>query len=193
MWNHALIIATRIENFHHDNISMWSQSASLFFPFIRYDPSFIILYFHHTLLSLKKMQIYDLFKKTWLLGGTKWPKDGTKWFGTKWSWNKVAVIPLKLAWVETLAYRRDEICREYMCKTKDLNHPLHSLLPTRWDDTCPYTLRHKSDQLPADSMLKVYTSSVRFVLEYAMPVWQTIPSYLSDKIESMQKRVLRDP
>ena len=21
--------------------------------------------------------------------GTKWPKDGTKWFGTKWSWNEV--------------------------------------------------------------------------------------------------------
>ena len=34
MWNHALIIATKIENFHHDNISMWSQSTSLFFPFV---------------------------------------------------------------------------------------------------------------------------------------------------------------
>ena len=74
MWNHALIIVTRIENFHHDNISMWSQSASLFFPFIRYDPSFIILYFHHTLLSLKKMQIYDLFVKTRLF------KDNTNNF-----------------------------------------------------------------------------------------------------------------
>ena len=72
---------------------------------------------------------------------------------------------LKLAWVE-----RDEICREYMYKTKDLNRPLHSLLPTCLDNTCPYTLRHKSDQLPAGSMLKVYTSSVRFVLEYAMLV-----------------------
>ena len=30
---------------------------------------------------------------------------------------------------------------------KDLNHPLHPLLPTRLDDTGPYTLRHKSDQL----------------------------------------------
>ena len=54
---------------------------------------------------------------------------------------------LELAWVETLAYRRDEICKEYMCKTKDLNHPLHPLLTTRLDDTCPYTLGHKSDQL----------------------------------------------
>ena len=30
---------------------------------------------------------------------------------------------------------------------KDLNHPPHPLLPTRLDDTGPYTLRHKSDQL----------------------------------------------
>ena len=81
MWNHALIIATRIENFHHENISMWSQSASLFFPFIRYDPSFIILYFHHTLLSLKKMQIYDLFVKTRLF------KDNTNDFIVKTYYN----------------------------------------------------------------------------------------------------------
>ena len=36
------------------------------------------------------------------------------------------------------------------------------------------------------SMLKVYTSSVRSVVEYAVPVWQSIPGYLSDKIESIQ-------
>ena len=36
------------------------------------------------------------------------------------------------------------------------------------------------------SMLKVYTSSVRSLLEYAVPVWQSIPGYLSDKIESIQ-------
>ena len=47
---------------------------------------------------------------------------------------------LELAWVETPAYRRDKICKEYMCKMKDLNHPLHSLLPKRLDDTCHYTL-----------------------------------------------------
>ena len=46
---------------------------------------------------------------------------------------------LELAWVETLMYRRDKICKEYMCKMKDLNHPLLLF--------CPYTLRHKSDQL----------------------------------------------
>ena len=41
----------------------------------------------------------------------------------------------------------EEISKECMCKMKDLNHSLHPLLPTSLDDTCPYTLRHKSDQL----------------------------------------------
>ena len=40
------------------------------------------------------------------------------------------------------------------------------------------------------STLKVYTSSVRSPLEYAVPLCQSIPGYLSDKIESIQKRVL---
>ena len=53
---------------------------------------------------------------------------------------------LELARMKTLVYRRDNICKEYMYKMKDLNHPLHPLLPTRPDNTCPYTLRHKSDQ-----------------------------------------------
>ena len=30
----------------------------------------------------------------WLFGGTKCPKDGTKWFGTKWSWNEMTGYPL---------------------------------------------------------------------------------------------------
>ena len=40
------------------------------------------------------------------------------------------------------------------------------------------------------SILKVYLITVRPVLEYAIPVWQAIPDYLSDKIESIQKRIL---
>ena len=54
---------------------------------------------------------------------------------------------LELARVETLACRRDKICKKRMPKMKDLNHPLHPFLPTRLDDTFPYTLRHQSDQL----------------------------------------------
>ena len=40
------------------------------------------------------------------------------------------------------------------------------------------------------SILKVCLTTIRPVLECAIPVWQAIPSYLSDKIESLQKRVL---
>ena len=39
-------------------------------------------------------------------------------------------------------------------------------------------------------MLKVFRSSVRLFLEYAVQVWQDIPDYLSDRIESTQKRAL---
>ena len=53
---------------------------------------------------------------------------------------------LELARMKTLAYRRDNVCKEYMHKMKDLNHSLHPLLPIRLDNTCSYTLRHKSDQ-----------------------------------------------
>ena len=56
-----------------------------------------------------------------------------------------------------------------------------------------YALRfveaRRSDIMPED-MLKVYTYNIRSVLEYAAQVWQDIPAYLSDAIESIQKRVL---
>ena len=40
-------------------------------------------------------------------------------------------------------------------------------------------------------MFKVYTNNIRSVLEYAAQVWQDIPAYLSDTIESIQRRALR--
>ena len=40
-------------------------------------------------------------------------------------------------------------------------------------------------------MLKVFRSSVKPILEYAVQVWQDIPGYLSDRIESVQKRHLK--
>ena len=54
---------------------------------------------------------------------------------------------LQLAQEETLVCRRDKICKEYMCKIEDLNHPLRPPPPTRLDDTCPCTPRRISDQL----------------------------------------------
>ena len=40
-------------------------------------------------------------------------------------------------------------------------------------------------------MMKVFRSSVRPILEYAVQVWQDIPDYLSDRIESAQKGHLK--
>ena len=40
-------------------------------------------------------------------------------------------------------------------------------------------------------MLKVFRSSVRPILEYTVQVWQDIPDYLSDRIESVQKGALK--
>ena len=43
-----------------------------------------------------------------------------------------------------------------------------------------------------NDLVKMYVSIIRPVLEYACPVWSTsLPKYLSDVIEMIQKRVLR--
>ena len=41
------------------------------------------------------------------------------------------------------------------------------------------------------NILKVYVTTIRPVLEYAVPIWQAIPDYLSERIESIQTRALR--
>ena len=41
------------------------------------------------------------------------------------------------------------------------------------------------------NILRVYLTTIRSVLEYAVPVWQNIPEYLSDAIETLQKRALK--
>ena len=55
-----------------------------------------------------------------------------------------------------------------------------------------YSLRvlKKCGATPA-SLAKVYTTVVRPALEYAAPVWQNIPDFLSYKIESIQKMAMR--
>ena len=37
------------------------------------------------------------------------------------------------------------------------------------------------------NILKVYLTTIRPVLEYAVPVWQSIPDYLADVIKAVQK------
>ena len=41
------------------------------------------------------------------------------------------------------------------------------------------------------NILKVYLTTIRSVLEYAVLVWQNIPEYLSDAIETLPKRALK--
>ena len=41
------------------------------------------------------------------------------------------------------------------------------------------------------NIIKDDVATIRPVLEYAAPIWQAIPEYLSRKIESIQKRALR--
>ena len=40
------------------------------------------------------------------------------------------------------------------------------------------------------NILKEYLTTIRPVLEYAVPVWQSVADYLADVIESVQKRAL---
>ena len=54
---------------------------------------------------------------------------------------------LEVARLDTLSCRREKLCIEYMRKMKNLNHPLHHLLPTHVNVNKPYTLRHNSDQV----------------------------------------------
>ena len=54
-----------------------------------------------------------------------------------------------------------------------------------------YSLRvlHRA-RVSQPNLFGIYLGSVRPVLEYAVPVWQDIPAYLSKAIERVQKRAL---
>ena len=49
-----------------------------------------------------------------------------------------------------------------------------------------YFKKIKRAGVQEEDMLKVFRSSVRPILKYALQVWQDIPDYLSDRIESVQ-------
>ena len=72
----------------------------------------------------------------------------------------------------------------------------------QWNNHAEFILKKASKKLYSlrilcrvgvaqDNILKVFLSTVRPVLEYAVPVWQAIVDYLSDVIEGVQKRALR--
>ena len=45
-------------------------------------------------------------------------------------------------------------------------------------------------KLNREGILKVYMTTIRPVLEYGVQVWQDVPKFLSNKLESVQKRAL---
>lgn len=55
-----------------------------------------------------------------------------------------------------------------------------------------YALRllKRAGVVPQD-ILQIYRSNVRSTLEYALQVWHSIPEYLSERIENIQKRPLK--
>jgi hypothetical protein len=56
-----------------------------------------------------------------------------------------------------------------------------------------YALRIlKRSGAPANDLITVFCAFIRSVLEYASPVWHfSLPEFLADQIESIQKRVLK--
>ena len=71
----------------------------------------------------------------------------------------------------------------------------------KWNDHSDYISNKASKRLYSlrilkkvgvnrDGILKVYLTTIRPMLEYGVQVWQDIPELLSNKLESIQKRVL---
>ena len=68
---------------------------------------------------------------------------------------------------------------------------MFTILPLRHQRNSTLSELLKTAGEQKQDMFKVFRSSVRPILEYAVQVWQDIPDYLSDRIESVQKRALK--
>ena len=71
----------------------------------------------------------------------------------------------------------------------------------KWNEHIDYILKKASKRLYSlrilkkvgvnrEGILKVYLTTIRPILEYGVQVWQDIPEFLSNKLESIQKRAL---
>ena len=78
------------------------------------------------------------------------------------------ILTVDLKWKEHIAYIYGKACKR-----------LYSLRVLR------------KAGVEVKNLLKVYLAIIKPILEYAVPVWQAIPEYLSQKIESVQKRALK--
>lgn len=76
--------------------------------------------------------------------------------------------------------------------TADLTWNVHVEYILKKANSRLYVIRllRKANVSPTD-LVAIYCSIVRSVLEYAATVWSNLPRYLSDQLESIQKRALR--
>ena len=71
----------------------------------------------------------------------------------------------------------------------------------KWNEDIDYTSKKASKRLYSlrilkkvgvnrEGIVKVYLTTIRPILEYGVQVWQDTPEFLSNKLESIQKRAL---
>ena len=77
--------------------------------------------------------------------------------------------------------------------SKDLKWILHVDYICKKPAKRSYALRLlKRCSIPADKLVRVFITCIRPVLEYSCEVWHySLPQYLSDEIERIQRRALR--
>ena len=83
-------------------------------------------------------------------------------------------------------------CWEFICQIDDLTWNKHVGHITKKGFKRLYILRQlKIAGISDKDLVLIYISLIRSVLEYAAPVWANLPQYLSDDIESVQRRALK--
>ena len=76
--------------------------------------------------------------------------------------------------------------------SNDLSWNIHVDMVLKKANSRLYALRLlKRAGLPAADIVQIYVSFIRSRIEYASPVWSSLPNLLSDLLESVQKRALK--
>ena len=110
--------------------------------------------------------------------------------------DKAVAPPIKRCSVDAEHIIRFHVWTENFCSffaPKVAFSNLSGIVWTRPKKACKklYSLRVlRRARVSQSNMLRIYLGSVRPVLEYAVPVWQDIPVYLSEAIQRVQKRAL---
>ena len=79
---------------------------------------------------------------------------------------------------------------------------IHVTNDLSWNEQIDYVFKKANKRLyalrllarskvPAVDLIAIYCALVRSILEYGSPVWATLPEYLSDVVEGVQKKAIR--